>query len=448
MNTPKAEKRTYSDVETDSSPEYQEEKRREMAGKEFTDRSPIQEQFNSLAGLATKLQSIQKTMSDMCHKLVKLDSIEQLVSNTQATIENLTSSVDQVRVLSQTAMQEVTKCNQAIQLLSCKTKEIDILKEKLIQGECYSRRDNLIFEGIREQVHEDCESKIMDILVTTLKITDARTRIKFTRVHRLGGQMQNKTRPVIVKFHFFKDRQEVWSLRRKLKGTDIWMSEDFPVEIRNRRQVLQPIYQEALRSPDVRASLVADKLFLNKQMYTIETLHRLPENFKLQKTSLQVENSTVFFYNRSSPLSNFFPAPVNIDGVRYICSEQYYQCRKAETLGDEGAALKIMAADDPLTCKRLGDQATRTQETHKKWEAEKVKTMEKANLHKFQQNPHLKAVLLSTGDMLLAEASPKDTFWGIGVPIKDKRKADRKQWQGQNHLGEVLMKVRGHLKEN
>lgn len=448
MNTPKAEKRTYSDVETDSSPEYQEEKRREMAGTEFTKGSPIQEQFNNLAGLTSKLQSIEKTMSDMCQKLVKLDSIEQLVSDTQATIQNLTSSVDQVRTLAQTAMQEVTKCNQAIEVLSAKTKEIDILKEKLIQGECYSRRDNLIFEGIREQNDEDCEAKIMDILVTNLKILDARNRIKFTRVHRLGGQLPYKTRPIIVKFHFFKDRQEVWSLRRRLKGTDIWMSEDFPVEIRNRRQVLQPIYQKALGRSDVRASLVADKLFLNRQMYTIETLHRLPESLKLQNTSLQIENNTVFFYNRSSPLSNFFPAPVNIDGVRYKCTEQYYQSKKAEILGDEGAAVKIMAADDPLTCKKLGDQAIRTQETQKKWAAEKVKVMEKANLHKFQQNSHLKAVLLSTGDMLLAEASPKDTFWGIGMPMKDKKKTDRKQWPGQNHLGEVLMTIRHHLKEN
>ena len=448
MSTPKPEKRSYSDVETDSSPEYQEGKRREMAGTEFRDRSPITEQFNSLAGLATKLHSIERTMTDMSQKLVKLDNIEQLVSNTQATIENLTSSVDQVRSLAQTAMQEVTRCNQAIQLLTSKTKEIDILKEKLIRGECYSRRDNLIFEGIREQENENCEAKILDILVTDLKIPDARTRIKFTRVHRLGGPMHNRSRPIIAKFHFFKDRQEVWSLRRKLKGTNIWMSEDFPVEIRNRRQVLQPIYQKALQKSDIRASLVVDKLFLNKQMFTIETLHRLPESLKLQNTSLLVENDTVFFYNRSSPLSNFFPAPVNIDGVRYHCTEQYYQSSKAEALGDEGTALKIMAADDPLSCKKLGDQAIRTRETQQKWDAMKVKVMEKANLHKFQQNPHLKAVLLSTGDMLLAEASPKDTFWGIGVPMKDKRKVDRTQWQGQNHLGEVLMKIRHHLKEN
>ena len=46
----------------------------------------------------------------------------------------------------------------------------------------------------------------MDILVKDLKISDARNRIKFTRVHRLGGRAPNRSRPVIVKFHYFKDK--------------------------------------------------------------------------------------------------------------------------------------------------------------------------------------------------------------------------------------------------
>ena len=72
---------------------------------------------------------------------------------------------------------------------------------------------------------------------------------------------------------------------------EIWMSEDFPVEIRNRRQVLYPVYQKALSRPDIQASLVADKLFLNRQMYTIDTLHRLPECLSFENTSLRVEDN-------------------------------------------------------------------------------------------------------------------------------------------------------------
>ena len=225
------------------------------------------------------------------------------------------------------------------------------------------------------------------------------------------------------------------------------MSEDFPTEIRNRRQVLYPVYLKAMKMGNMQVSLVADRLFINKQMFTIDTLHRLPKELQLQNTSLRIENDIVFFFTRASPLSNFFPAPVMIDGIKYHCTEQYYQSSKAEVLGDHGTAMKIMITDDPLQCKKLGDRATRTQQSLQKWDSEKVKVMQKANIHKFEQNEHLRAVLLSTGDRTLAEASPKDTFWGIAMPMSDRNKVDKKLWTGQNKLGEVLMSVRSRLQQ-
>ena len=450
METPKPEKRTHSDVESDSSPESQQEKRREMATRDVTSEGSIQEQFNSLSGMNSRLLGIEKLVTEVSSKLAKLsllDNLEQLATTTQATVQSLSSSLDQVRTLAQTAVNEVARCDLVIKELCAKTKQIDILKERMVQAEAYSRRDNLIFEGILEVPNEDCQEKILDILVKDLKIPDARERIKFTRVHRLGGRIPNRNRPVIAKFHYFQDRQLVWNARRKLKPTPYWISEDFPIEIRNRRQVLYPIYVKAMKMGNLQASLVADRLFLNRQMYTVDTLHRLPQNLQLQNTSLRIENDIVFFFNRSSPLSNFFPAPVTIDGIKYHCSEQYYQSTKAEILGDHGTAMKIMVADDPLQCKQLGDRATRTKQTMEKWDSEKINIMEKANMHKLEHNEHLKAVLLSTGNRMLAEASPKDTYWGIALSMSDKRKADRQQWTGQNKLGEVLMKVRTYLQE-
>ena len=268
----------------------------------------------------------------MSSKLGKLDCIERLTLETHSTIEHLTSSLEQVRGLAQTASQEVTRCEKVIHELTAKSKQIDILKERIIQAEAYSRRDNLLFEGVQETQGEDCEQKVYDILVKDLKLADARQRIRFTRVHRLGGKTSNKNRPIIAKFHYFKDRQAVWDVRRRLKGTAVWVSEDFPIEIRNRRQVLYPIFQKAIKMGNIQASLVADRLFINKQMFTVETLHRLPEGLRLQDTSLRVEQDIVFFYNRASPLSNFFPAPVSIDGIKYTCTEQFSRVKKLKFL--------------------------------------------------------------------------------------------------------------------
>ena len=72
--------------------------------------------------------------------------------------------------------------------------------------------------------------------------------------------------------------------------------------------------------------------------------------------------------------------------------------------------------------------------------------MLEGNKAKFGQNADLKAFLLSTGDALLAEASPYDKIWGIGLSREQAMNGTVEQWQGENLLGCVLMDVRDWLK--
>ena len=62
---------------------------------------------------------------------------------------------------------------------------------------------------------------------------------------------------------------------------------------------------------------------------------------------------------------------------------------------------------------------------------------------KFYQNQHLADFLRQTGDTELAEASPYDTFWGIGIRITSSSDIlnDKKNWKGKNNLGKLLMEV-------
>ena len=54
---------------------------------------------------------------------------------------------------------------------------------------------------------------------------------------------------------------------------------------------------------------------------------------------------------------------------------------------------------------------------------------------KFTQNPAMKQHLLSTGTNLLAEASPLDPVWGIGLRADDPDANDPLRWRGTNLLG-------------
>ncbi|CAN0289586.1 unnamed protein product, partial [Ectocarpus fasciculatus] len=53
------------------------------------------------------------------------------------------------------------------------------------------------------------------------------------------------------------------------------------------------------------------------------------------------------------------------------------------------------------------------------WDKEGYDVVVRGNLAKFKQNPGFRDELLATGDRILAEASPYDSEWGIGLHAND-----------------------------
>ena len=99
----------------------------------------------------------------------------------------------------------------------------------------------------------------------------------------------------------------------------------------------------------------------------------------------------------------------------------------------------------PYDYKRLGRKVSGfVPET---WDSKKYDIVVEGNKAKFSQNPALKEFLLSTADAILAEASPYDTIWGIGLDRERAMNGSVEQWQGENLLGCALMEVRDWLKE-
>jgi ribA/ribD-fused uncharacterized protein len=81
-----------------------------------------------------------------------------------------------------------------------------------------------------------------------------------------------------------------------------------------------------------------------------------------------------------------------------------------------------------------------------RWTAHRFQIAVRGNRAKFGQNAELKGWLLATGDAVLAEASPLDTIWGIGLAADDRRARDPRAWPGLNLLGFALMRVRQELR--
>ena len=127
-------------------------------------------------------------------------------------------------------------------------------------------------------------------------------------------------------------------------------------------------------------------------------------------------------------LSNFWMAPIEIQGWRFPSSEHAYQAAKSLDQND-WLAISLLTSGQ---AKRFG----RTIKIRADWEEIKVDAMRSILTAKFLQNPDLRARLIATGDAELIEGNHwGDTFWGVC------------KGQGKNILGKLLMELRQSLSQ-
>ncbi len=159
--------------------------------------------------------------------------------------------------------------------------------------------------------------------------------------------------------------------------------------------------------------------------------------------SAVTERGNFVFFWHGWP-SQWHSATFTVDGVTYSCAEQFMMAEKARLFGDAETLAEILAADHPKTQKALGRAVRGFDEA--RWTRACRDVVLRGNRAKFAQNDDLRALLLATGDKVLAEASPTDRIWGIGLAEDDPRAVRRSAWRGKNWLGEALMQVRRELR--
>lgn len=134
----------------------------------------------------------------------------------------------------------------------------------------------------------------------------------------------------------------------------------------------------------------------------------------------------------------FGPSPEDV--VCYT-SEQAYQLDKARYFRDMELADLILHTQDPQTCLLLGNRVRHFDA--KSWDKVKSATMRHAVREKYEGNAYLarKLIDLVADGNTLVEASPIDTYWGIGMGIDNPDIGDPEKWKGQNELGNILTRV-------
>ncbi len=160
------------------------------------------------------------------------------------------------------------------------------------------------------------------------------------------------------------------------------------------------------------------------------------------------QKPTVFFWKDNEEngcFSNWYRRKFVIDDFEYLHVEQYMMAQKARLFHDAARYTAILRATNPWECKDLGKLVAPFDPMI--WDLARYEIVKAGNRAKYEQNPDLKSKLLSTGKAILAEASPKDRIWGIGLDADSAANTDPADWPGLNLLGKILMELREEFSE-
>ena len=147
--------------------------------------------------------------------------------------------------------------------------ELDKISVKLDSLEAHSRRNNLRFYGLRgngKETWAESEQRVRDFIVGTMNMEDYE-QVEIERAHRLGS-IHSPSRPIIVKFSRYKDKESILLKARELFNADSEFSvkEDFTERIqKHRRELGKRLMEERAKGKSAR--LKYDKLIIGRQVY-------------------------------------------------------------------------------------------------------------------------------------------------------------------------------------
>lgn len=239
------------------------------------------EEYVSLSQL-TELMQQQK---DMFMALLQQQQenfkgfVQIIMDSTNNRMESLTKDIQEVKVSLQFTQKEVDdlKSDSRKHAERCEIMQADIYKvcesllkitDKMEYLEGQTRRNNLIFEGVPESPREtwaESEEKIKKILVENLQLQH---KVELERGHRIGKPGGGeRTRPILVKFLRYKDRETILQRAKSLRGTKIYINEDFTDTVKQKRKELMPELKAARERGDI-AYLRYDKLVVHPRTST------------------------------------------------------------------------------------------------------------------------------------------------------------------------------------
>ena len=373
-------------------------------------------------------------------QVAMLDDIKKNVDSTNRTVEDLKTSLEFTQMQFSEAQKRINELQQEVGRIPKLESEINQLKlenktfeEKLIQQDNYSRKENVVIQGLTENKDENC-FQLVEKLFSDMRLEN----FKVQRCHRLGPKRtDSKPRPLIMRFAFYSDKQTFMKNRHALPDM-LKAHDDYSPETAKIRSLLRPIYSQ-LKQQCARAKLIEDKIVLDGKRYTYEQVITGQFPIDLQDTNHKSVNGMTLFSGELSHMSNLYHSKITINGQNYSSNEHYYQYVKCTDLGHHDIAKKVLQEKFSRNAMHVGNQVRAPEG----WATRVGSQILKEAIEAKYANPHLAAKLKSVKGLIVEATKHKE--YGIGHPFSSEKAQNREKWEGKNIMGDLLTAHRDSL---
>lgn len=211
----------------------------------------IIEDIKSIKLSVSKIDNIEKLVSKINSKV---ENLETKVKTMDAKVNDIEKSNQFINTEFEETKQKLKSANTDLKKLNSKCKEFEEavtkletqnqnLEAKANDLEFRGLRENLLFHGLQETQNEDCEQIIKQFIAEKLEINQ---NVTIDRAHRLG-KPRNRTRPIVVKFHSYKERELVRNTAvtksAELKALNLGVGVQQTKAVLQKRRDLNAVYE-------------------------------------------------------------------------------------------------------------------------------------------------------------------------------------------------------------
>ncbi|VDI40817.1 Hypothetical predicted protein [Mytilus galloprovincialis] len=219
--------------------------------------------------LNKEVKNLKKIQTDANNNLQGIsDFMDDFKVNHENNVKDVKSAKSSIsKVANDLADNTLELRNEIKAVVKNAKQENEILQSTVIDLQCRSMKNNLVFTGLTETEGENTEEVIRTFIQQFLHITH---RIEFGNVHRFGygakPGRRGRPRPIVARFLYYKDLARSLSNTYRLKGKPFGVNQQFPEIIEQARKSLYPVMKQK-RIEGHTVKLVRDILYVDGEMY-------------------------------------------------------------------------------------------------------------------------------------------------------------------------------------